>query len=132
MVLATVRRKSVLTSRRGSILALVGVLIILTGITLMGLQMLDATAWTRRTTVSNSLARRQLYEIPDRDDFFRFISNGFRIITVHCRCNLVALDPAQIEKDLWLEYTNIPILPRIRHNLCMYLLWFLCILLTAE
>jgi uncharacterized membrane protein len=36
------RRKSILTSRSGSIVILIGVLIILTGITLMGLQMLDS------------------------------------------------------------------------------------------
>jgi len=35
------RRKCVLTSRRGSIVTLIGVLIILTGIALMGLQMLE-------------------------------------------------------------------------------------------
>jgi uncharacterized membrane protein len=35
------RRWRVLTSRRGSIVTLIGVLIILTGITLMGLQMLN-------------------------------------------------------------------------------------------
>jgi uncharacterized membrane protein len=37
------RRKSVLTNRSGSIVILIGVLIILTGITLMGLQMLDSS-----------------------------------------------------------------------------------------
>jgi hypothetical protein len=35
------RRKCILTSRRGSIVTLIGVLIILTGIALMVLQMLD-------------------------------------------------------------------------------------------
>ena len=35
------RRWRVLTSRRGSIVTLIGVLIVLTGITLMGLQMLN-------------------------------------------------------------------------------------------
>jgi hypothetical protein len=39
------RRKSVLTIRRGSIVTLIGILIILTGIALMGLQMLDGNEY---------------------------------------------------------------------------------------
>ena len=40
--------------------------------------------------------RGRLYEIPDRDDFSRFISNGLGNNPSHYRRNLVALSPAQL------------------------------------